>query len=54
MSIPAITARPEDDVTEAARTLDVRRIKRLPVVDEEGKVVGIISRADIIRAVGNK
>jgi CBS-domain-containing membrane protein len=54
MSMPAITARPEDEVTDVARILDVRRIKRLPVVDQEGKLVGIISRADIVRAVGTK
>jgi CBS domain-containing protein len=54
MSMPAITAKPEDDVSEVASILDVRRIKRLPVIDEQGKVVGIISRADIVRAIGKK
>jgi CBS-domain-containing membrane protein len=54
MSMPAITARPDDDVAEVARILDVRRIKRLPVVDDQGAVVGVISRADIVRAIGKK
>jgi CBS domain-containing protein len=54
MSMPAITAKPDDDVSEVARILDVRRIKRLPVVDEQGRVVGIISRADIVRTIGKK
>ncbi len=52
MSAPPLTAKADDDVTEVASILDERRIKRLPVVDDQGKVVGIISRADIIRAIG--
>ncbi len=54
MSFPPITAKADDDVSEVAKILDERRIKRLPVVDDEGKLLGIISRADIIRAIGNK
>jgi CBS domain-containing membrane protein len=51
MSSPAITTTPGTDIAEVARILDDRRIKRLPVVDEEGRLVGIISRADIVRAI---
>ncbi len=54
MSAPVITARADDDIRKVAAILDERRIKRLPVVDEEGKLVGIISRADIVRAIGRK
>lgn len=54
MSFPPITAKADDDVTEVAKVLDERRIKRLPVVDDEGKVIGVISRADIVRAIGKK
>ncbi len=54
MSFPPITAKADDDVSEVAKILDERRIKRLPVVDDEGKLLGIISRADIIRAIGKK
>jgi CBS-domain-containing membrane protein len=54
MSFPPITAKAADDVAEVARILDERRIKRLPVVDDEGKLLGIISRADIVRAIGKK
>ncbi len=52
MSSPAITTGPSGDIREVAAVLDERRIKRLPVVDTEGKLVGIISREDIVRAMG--
>ncbi|MEK6653588.1 MAG: CBS domain-containing protein [Thermodesulfobacteriota bacterium] len=54
MSSPALTIGPDEDVKKAAILLDERRIKRLPVVDGEGQLVGIISRGDIVRAIGKK
>lgn len=54
MSVPAITARAEDDIRKVAAILDERRIKRLPVVDADGRLIGIIARADIVRAMGKK
>ncbi len=54
MSAPAITTEPDADVKEVAAVLDLHRIKRLPVVDLEGKLIGIISRGDIVRAMGKK
>ncbi len=51
MSSPAITTRPDSDIREVARVLDEKRIKRLPVVDDGNRLVGIISRADIVRAM---
>lgn len=51
MTSPAITIRPDTDIREASKILDERRIKRLPVVDEENKLIGIISRADIVRII---
>lgn len=52
MSTPAITIKSSFDVRDAARVLDSHRIKRLPVVDDDGKLIGVISRADIVRAMG--
>jgi CBS-domain-containing membrane protein len=52
MSSPAITTTPETDIRDVAAVLDDRRIKRLPVVDEQGRLVGVVSRADIIRLLG--
>jgi CBS domain-containing membrane protein len=54
MSFPPITAKADDDIGDVAKILDDRRIKRLPVVDDNGRLVGIIARADIIRAIGKK
>jgi CBS domain-containing membrane protein len=50
MSEPAITISGGADIGEAAKILSERRIKRLPVVDNDGRLVGIISRADIVKA----
>jgi CBS domain-containing protein len=40
---------PDDDVTFAARRMLEHRVKRLPVVDPENRVVGILSRHDLLR-----
>ncbi len=37
-------------IVEAARVMNERGVKRLPVVDSEGSLIGIISRADIVAA----
>ncbi|MFF9132971.1 CBS domain-containing protein [Streptomyces sp. NPDC014776] len=49
MSEPAVCARPEWTVVEAARVMDSEGVKRLPVVDETDLLVGIVSRADLLR-----
>jgi CBS-domain-containing membrane protein len=54
MSSPAITTGPESDIRDVALTIDEKRIKRLPVVDEQGRLIGVISRADIVRVIGTK
>jgi CBS domain-containing protein len=54
MSSPAVTAKLETDVREAAAVMNDRRIKRLPVIDQENRLIGIISRADIVRLIGKK
>jgi len=51
MSSPPITILPRADIGEAAKILSSKRIKRLPVVDDSGRLIGIISRADIVKAV---
>ncbi len=48
MTSPAVTVRPEDTVEHAARLMYTRRVKRLPVVDAGGHLVGIIGRADVL------
>jgi CBS domain-containing protein len=49
MSTPAVTVGLQTPVGEAAHTMDRERVKRLPVVDEAGRLVGIVSRADLLR-----
>ncbi len=39
------------DLGTAIRIMAARRVKRLPVVDEDGVLVGIVSRADVLRAI---
>ncbi|WP_037305828.1 CBS domain-containing protein [Amycolatopsis orientalis] len=50
MSAPAVTVEAGLPVVEAARLMVGHRIKRLPVVDSQGKLTGIVSRADLVRA----
>ncbi|MBW1596427.1 CBS domain-containing protein [Streptomyces sp. JJ38] len=49
MSAPAICARPEWTVVEAAQLMEVQGVKRLPVVDAADRLVGIVSRSDLLR-----
>jgi CBS-domain-containing membrane protein len=49
MSTPVVTVDPEATVPMAARLLARHGIKRLPVVDDKGTLVGIVSRADLLR-----
>ncbi|HEY7487151.1 MAG TPA: CBS domain-containing protein [Streptosporangiaceae bacterium] len=48
MSAPAVTVSPETPVVEAARLLSRHKINRLPVVDSDGTLVGIVSRGDLL------
>jgi len=48
MTSPPVTVRPEDTVEHAARLMYMRRVRRLPVVNAAGRLVGIISRADVL------
>jgi CBS domain-containing protein len=49
MTAPAVTVPPTATVTEAARRMHAAGVKRLPVVDETGRLVGIVSRADLLK-----
>lgn len=50
MTSPPVTIRPDRPVAEAASLMLDRCVNRLPVVDKHGKLVGIVSRADLVRA----
>jgi CBS-domain-containing membrane protein len=49
MSAPAITVGEEASHLDIARLLTDKGINRVPVVDQEGRLLGIVSRADIVR-----
>ncbi|MFG3063697.1 CBS domain-containing protein [Streptomyces sp. NPDC048231] len=49
MSAPAVTVRPGSTLAQAARIMARLGIKRLPVVDGEGMLEGVVSRADLLK-----
>ncbi|WP_406457640.1 CBS domain-containing protein [Streptomyces sp. NBC_00876] len=48
MSAPPVCARPDWTVAEAARLMEVHKVKRLVVVDDADRLVGIVSRRDLL------
>lgn len=53
MTIDPIVTRPEARIEEAERLLDVYGVTGLPVVDESGGLVGVISQTDLLRGAGD-
>lgn len=49
MTTPAVTIQPGSSVVTAAKRLDDEGVKRLPVVDEMGHLVGVVSRSDLLK-----
>ncbi len=47
MTLEAVTCQPDDAVEDALEIMGRRQIRRLPVVDEDGLLVGIVTLADI-------
>ena len=50
MTTPAVTVHPEQRVVDAARIMQRRDVGRLPVVDEEDRLIGIATPRDLLRA----
>jgi CBS domain-containing protein len=48
MTSPVITVKPTASVKEVARLFLERRISAVPVVDDQGKIVGIVSEGDLV------
>ena len=48
MTKPPVTVGPDEFVSHAARLMYARKVKRLPVVDDDGRLIGIVSRADVL------
>jgi CBS domain-containing protein len=53
MSKPVITIDAASSIQDAIQSMKLNNIRRLPVVDREGKMVGIITDKDIFRAIIN-
>ncbi|MFF4881574.1 CBS domain-containing protein [Streptomyces nigra] len=49
MTEPPITVHADDTIVEAARTMAQHRVERLPVLDEENRLVGIVTRRDLLQ-----
>ncbi|HHW55032.1 MAG: CBS domain-containing protein [bacterium] len=52
MTAPVITVGPEAKLAEAVKVMAEKNISGLPVVDEDNRVIGIISEADIVDYAG--
>jgi len=48
MTSPAVTIGPDATIPAAARLMNTHHIARLPVIDEKGQLIGIVSRRDLL------
>ena len=48
MTRPAVTIGPDEPVTNAARLMYNHRVKRLPVTSDDGTLIGIVTRSDVL------
>jgi CBS domain-containing protein len=51
MTRKVVTCHPEDDLQKALDAMSEHQLRRLPVVDDDNQIVGIISQADIATRV---
>jgi CBS domain-containing protein len=51
MSSPVVTVGPQDAVRHCMELMTERRIRHLPVIDEDGRMIGVVSIGDLVRAV---
>lgn len=52
MTVSPVTCGPEDEVEIVREVMVARLVRRVPVVDERGNLVGIVAQADIAREEG--
>ena len=53
-STDVVTVDPEQDLEEALRLMASNQIRRLPVVEEDGRLVGVVAQADVAREAKDK
>jgi CBS domain-containing protein len=51
MSAKVVKAKPDDAVKDVAAVLVKKKIKRVPVVDAADKLLGVVSRADVLKSM---
>ena len=49
MTSPAVTVQPGDSLAQAARLMHRKKVKRLPVMNAKGRLVGVVSRSDLVK-----
>jgi predicted transcriptional regulator len=54
MSSNIISIKPHNTISDAVRTMHGNNIRRLPVIDNDGKMIGIITDKDILKAIARK
>jgi CBS domain-containing protein len=47
------TCSPDDSVEDAMAMMGREQVRRIPIVDERGSLVGVVSQADLVRKAGN-
>jgi CBS domain-containing protein len=53
-STKIVTVDPEQDFDEAVRLMAQHQVRRLPVVEEDGRLVGIVAQADVARQADDR
>ena len=49
MTSPVVTVTPETDLDACVNLMEERQIRRVPVVDERGRLAGIVAQSDVAR-----
>ena len=52
MTAPVVTVAPEEDLATATRLMDEHGVTALPVVDEHGHVLGMVTETEVVRDAG--
>ena len=53
-STDVVTVDPQQDLDEALRLMTQHQVRRLPVVEEDGRLVGVIAQADVARSADDR
>ena len=53
-STELVTVEPKQDLDEALRLMAQHQVRRLPVVEEDGRLVGVIAQADVARSADDR